>query len=166
MTSYIDAAISRARTTLSIFVAVMLTGFVSYLSIPVELYPDVQVPIIVTTIIHTGISPEDAERLLSKPAELELKTLDGITSISSFSSENAATIITQFDIDFESQFALSEVREAVNRAKARFPQETEEPIFQEVSAASAPVVTIAIGGEGVSERTLLRIAENLQREIE
>lgn len=166
MTSYIDAAISRARTTLSIFVAVMLTGFVSYLSIPVELNPDVEVPIIVTTIIFNGISPEDAERLLAKPAELELKTLDGITSISSFSSENAATIITEFDIDFDSQFALAEVREAVNRAKARFPQETEEPIFQEVSAASVPVVTIAIGGEGVSERTLLRIAENLQREIE
>jgi multidrug efflux pump len=144
----------------------MLTGFVSYLSIPVELNPDVEVPIIVTSIIHSGISPEDAERLLAKPAELELKTLDGITSISSFSSENAATIITEFDIDFDSQFALSEVREAVNRAKARFPQETEEPIFQEVSAASVPVVTIAISGEGVSERTLLRIAENLQREIE
>ncbi|MFT4748345.1 MAG: multidrug efflux pump [Pseudohongiellaceae bacterium] len=166
MTSYIDAAISRARTTLSIFVAIMLTGFVSYLSIPVELNPDVEVPIIVTTIIFNGISPEDAERLLAKPAELELKTLDGITSISSFSSENAATIITEFDIDFDSQFALAEVRDAVNRAKARFPQETEEPIFQEVSAASVPVVTIAIGGEGVSERTLLRIAENLQREIE
>ena len=166
MTNYIDAAISRARTTLSVFVAIMLTGFVSYLSIPVELNPDVEVPIIISTIIHDGISPEDAERLLAKPAELELKTLDGITSISSFSSENAATIITEFDIDFDSQFALAEVREAVNRAKARFPQNTEEPLFQEVSAASVPVVTIAIGGEGVEERTLLRIAENLQREIE
>jgi len=166
MTNYIDAAISRARTTLSVFVAIMLTGFVSYLSIPVELNPDVEVPIIISTIIHDGISPEDAERLLAKPAELELKTLDGITSISSFSSENAATIITEFDIDFDSQFALAEVREAVNRAKARFPQNTEEPLFQEVSAASVPVVTIAIGGEGVDERTLLRIAENLQREIE
>jgi multidrug efflux pump len=166
MSNYIDAAISRSRTTLSIFVAIMLTGFASYLSIPVELNPDVEVPIIISTIIHDGISPEDAERLLAKPAELELKTLDGITSISSFSSENAATIITEFDIDFDSQFALAEVREAVNRAKARFPQNTEEPLFQEVSAASIPVVTIAIGGEGVDERTLLRIAENLQREIE
>ena len=92
--NYLDTAVSRSRTTLSVFVAVMLTGFASYLSIPVELNPDVDVPIIVTTIIHEGISPEDAERLLSKPAELELKTLDGITQISSFSSENAATVIT------------------------------------------------------------------------
>ena len=120
--NYLDTAVSRSRTTLSVFVAVMLTGFASYLSIPVELNPDVDVPIIVTTIIHEGISPEDAERLLSKPAELELKTLDGITQISSFSSENAATVITEFDIDFESSTALADVREAINRAKARFPQ--------------------------------------------
>ena len=166
MENYIDTAVSRSRTTLSIFVAIMLTGFGSYLSIPVELNPDVEVPIIITTIIHEGISPEDAERLLAKPTEIELKSLDGITQISSFSSENAATIITEFDISFESKTALSDVREAVNRAKARFPANTEEPLMQEVSAAGLPVVQIAIGGQGVPERVLLRVAEQLQREIE
>ena len=166
MKNYIDAAVSRARTTLSVFVAIMITGFACYLAIPAELNPDVEVPIVITTIIHQGISPEDAERLLAKPSELELKTVDGITSVSSFSSENAATIITEFDIDFESQFALSEVREAINRAKARFPADTEEPLIQEVSAATLPVVQIAIGGNGVPERVLLQVAEELQREIE
>lgn len=166
MSSYIDHAISRSRTTLSVFIATMITGFVCYLAIPVELNPDVEVPVIVTTIIHDGISPEDAERLLSKPAELELKTLDGITQIDSFSSENAATVIVEFDIDFDPSTAIADVREAMNRAKARFPQNTEEPLIQEVSAATLPVVQIAIGGAGVPERTLLRIAEDLQREIE
>jgi len=166
MKNYLDAAVSRARTTLSVFVAVMLTGFVCYLTIPVELNPDVEVPVIVTTIIHDGISPEDAERLLSRPAELELKTLDGITQIDTFSSENVATVIVEFDIDLDSNTALADVREAMNRAKARFPQNTEEPIIQEVSAATLPVVQIAIGGDGVGERALLRIAEDLQREIE
>lgn len=166
MKNYIDAAVSRARTTLSVFVAIMITGFTCYLAIPAELNPDVEVPIVITTIIHQGISPEDAERLLAKPSELELKTVDGITSVSSFSSENAATIITEFDIDFESQFALSEVREAINRAKARFPADTEEPLIQEVSAATLPVVQIAVGGNGVPERVLLQVAEELQREIE
>ena len=166
MKNYIDAAVSRSRTTLSVFVVIMITGFVSYLAIPAELNPDVEVPIVITTIIHQGISPEDAERLLAKPAELELKTVDGITEITSFSSENAATIVTEFDIDFEPQYALSEVRESINRAKARFPQDTEEPLIQEVSAATLPVVQIAIGGTGVPERVLLQIAEELQREIE
>ena len=86
MKSYIDAAISRSRTTLSIFTVTLLAGYASYLAIPIEMYPDVQMPMVVTTIIHEGISPEDAERLLAKPAELELKTVDGI-------SEKLATTI-------------------------------------------------------------------------
>lgn len=163
---YIDAAVSRARTTISVLVVIMLAGLAAYRAIPVELNPDVTVPIIVSTIIHEGISPEDAERLLSKPAEVELKTIDGITQVSSFSSEGAATIIAEFDVSFDSSNALIEVREAINRAQAKFPQNTEEPLIQEVAAATMPIVQIAIGGENVPERVLLKVAQDLQREIE
>jgi len=163
---YIDAAVARSRTTLTAFAAIMLTGFACYLAIPVELNPDVQVPIIVTTVIHEGISPEDSERLISKPVEVELKALDGITEYTTFSSENAATIVAEFDIDMDSQAALNELREAIDRAKVWFPPDTEEPIIQEVSAAGVPAVNIVITGDGVPERTLLRIAEELQSRIE
>lgn len=163
---YIRASVSRARTTLSVFAAIMATGFVSYLTIPVELNPDVSVPIIVTTIIHEGISPEDAERLLAKPAEVELKAVEGITEVSSFSSEGAATIIAEFDVTLDSTIALQEIRTAIDRAQARFPQSTEEPIVQEVSAASVPLVQIAISGKDVPERVLLQVAQDLQRRVE
>ncbi len=163
---YIKASVSRARTSLSIFVAIMMTGLVSYMSIPVELNPDVSVPVIVTTILHEGISPEDAERLLTKPLEVELKTLEGITQVSSFSSEGAATVVTEFDVSFDSSQALNDVRTAIDRAKAKFPQSTEEPIVQEVSAAGVPIVQLAIAGEDVPERVLLQVAQDLQRAIE
>jgi len=163
---YLDASVSHARTTISIFIVIMLAGVAAYRSIPVELNPDVTVPIIVSTIMHEGISPEDAERLLSKPAELELKAIEGITQVSSFSSEGAATVIAEFDVNFDASNALIEVREAINRAQARFPQDTEEPIVQEVSAATMPIVQIAIGGKNIPERVLLQVAQGLQREIE
>jgi len=163
---YLKASVSHARTTLSIFVVVALVGLMSYRTIPVELNPDVTVPVIVTTIIHQGISPEDAERLLARPTEIELKNVDGIEQIRSFSSEGAATIITEFDVSFDPDLALNDIRSAVDRAEAQFPQETEEPIIEEVAAATVPVVQIAISGENVPERVLLQTAQDLQREIE
>ncbi|MDP2286635.1 MAG: efflux RND transporter permease subunit, partial [Pseudohongiella sp.] len=158
---YFKAARDRARTSLTIFGVIILAGFLSFRSIPVELNPDVTVPIIITTIIHPGISPEDAERLLARPTEIELKNVDGITEIRSFSSESSATIITEFDVSFNADFALNDIRSALDRAKARFPANTEEPIIQEVSAATVPVVQIALGGDGVAERTKLQIARVL-----
>lgn len=163
---YLKASVSHARTTLSIFVVIILAGVAAFRSIPVELNPDVTVPVVVTTIVHQGISPEDAERLLARPTEIELNEVEGITELRSFSSEGAATIITEFDVSFDPDLALQDIRTAVDRARARFPQDTEEPIIQEVSAASQPVVQIAIGGEGVPERVRLRTAQDLQREIE
>ncbi|HBN16328.1 MAG TPA: acriflavin resistance protein [Pseudohongiella sp.] len=163
---YIKSAVSRSRTTLSIFVVILLAGLASYRSIPVELNPDVTVPVIITTIIFPGISPEDSERLLVRPTEIELKNVEGITEIRSFANEGTATIITEFDVSFNPDLAVQDIRTAVDRAKARFPAETEEPIIQEVSAATVPVVQIAIGGTGDSERVLLQIAQDLQRDIE
>lgn len=164
--NYFKTARERARTTFTIFAVIVLAGFVSYRSIPVELNPDVTVPVIITTIIHPGISPEDAERLLARPAEIELKNIDGITELRSFASEGSATIVTEFDVSFDPDFALNDIRSALDRAQARFPANTEEPLIQEVSAATVPVVQIALGGTGVDERTLLQIARVLQREIE
>lgn len=164
--TYLKAAVSRARTTLSIFVVIILVGFASYRAIPVELNPDVTVPVIITTIIHPGISPEDAERLLVRPTEIELKDVEGITQTRAFANESSATVITEFDVEMDPDIAMQDIRTAVDRAQARYPANTEEPIMQEVSAASMPVVQIAIGGEGVSERVRLQIAQELQREIE
>jgi multidrug efflux pump len=163
---YLKAATSRARTTLSIFVVVMLVGFSAYRNIPVELNPDVTVPVIITTVIHQGISPEDAERLLVRPAEIELKNVEGINQIRSFANEGSATIITEFDVTFNPNLALQDIRSAFDRAQARFPSATEQPVIREVSAATVPVVQIAISGQGVPERVLLNTAQTLQREIE
>src|SRR5690554_3151488 len=164
--TYFKAAVARARTTLSVFIVIALAGVAAYRAIPVELAPDVTVPIIITTILYPGISPEDAERLLVRPTEIELKDVDGITQVRSFASENAATIITEFDVSFDPSLALQDIRSAMDRAKARFPQDTEEPLIQEISAATVPVVQIALSGDNVPERTLLQIAQELQRLIE
>ena len=60
----IDAAIARARTTISVLVLILIAGTVAYIDIPKESDPDINVPIIYVSMTHEGISPEDAERLL------------------------------------------------------------------------------------------------------
>ena len=134
MNALVDAAVNRTRTTLLLMLMVIIAGIFSLKAISVEGDPYIQVPFFQIVLFNEGISPEDAERLLSKPAELELKLVDGIVEVTSFSSEGASTIMTEFDINTETPVALAEVREAISRAKARFPQATEEPIIQEVDA--------------------------------
>lgn len=164
--NFVYTAIKRARTTLSIMLMLAMSGYVIYLGIALESNPDVSVPVVVVVIPHEGISPQDAERLITKPMELELRSIEGIDELSSLSSEGAATIIIQFDASFFADQAVSDVREAVDKAKAKIPSTAEEPIVTEIQAASFPVITVSFSGDNVPERVLYNIAMSMRDKLE
>ena len=159
------AIISRTRTTLLILFMVLLAGSIARVAIPVEGDPEIDVPFFVITAVHEGISPEDAERLLIMPLEIELRQVEGVEEINSFASENAGTVMVEFDANFDLDQALLDTREAVDRAKVEFPSDAEEPIVQEQTTSDFPILQINLIGE-VPERMLYNIALDLRDAIE
>jgi len=165
MNPLVAVSVSRTRTVLTTMVLLILAGITSYVSIPKEADPDIAIPFFFVSIPYPGISPEDGERLLVKPMETELRTLEGLEEITAFSSQGFAGIILEFDVDFDKDRALQEVREKVDLARAEIPAEAEEPIITEFNASLFPVLVVAISGD-VPERALLERARKLQDAIE
>jgi len=161
----IDAALNRTRTTLTTLVLLVLFGVSAYVSIPKEADPDIPIPVFYVSIIHQGISPEDAERLLIKPMETELRSLEGLDEIVGIASQGHAGIILEFDVSFDKEAALADVREKVDLARAELPDESEEPTVTEFNAALFPVIVVTLSGD-VPERTLYQSARALKDEIE
>lgn len=71
--SLIDAALNRSRTVLATLLLLLIAGEFSFVAIPKEAEPDVNIPIIYVSMHHDGISPEDSERLLIRPMEAEMR---------------------------------------------------------------------------------------------
>ena len=165
MFRFLEAAISRSRTTLLLLFMILLSGMIARCSIPVEGDPDISVPFFVVTVVHEGISPEDAERLLVMPLEIELRQVEGIEEINAYASENAGTVMVEFDPDFDLDQALMDTREAVDRAKVEFPSTAEEPIIQEQSTSEFPIIQVNLVGD-VPERMLYTLALDLRDLIE
>ncbi|MGD1934072.1 MAG: efflux RND transporter permease subunit, partial [Candidatus Phaeomarinobacter sp.] len=165
MNPLVAVSVSRTRTVLTTMVLLILAGITSYVSIPKEADPDIAIPFFFVSIPYPGISPEDGERLLVKPMETELRTLEGLEEIQAFSSQGFAGIILEFDVDFDKDQALQEVREQVDLARAEIPAEADEPIITEFNASLFPVLVVAISGD-VPERALLERARKLQDAIE
>ena len=130
MNSFIDAAIARSRTVMTLMVLMVLAGVSAYISIPKEADPDIQIPVFYVSIVHQGISPEDAERLLIKPMETELRSLEGLDELTAIASTGHAGIILEFDVSFDKDSALADVREKVDLAQAELPGDTEEPLVR------------------------------------
>ena len=163
--SIIDAALSRSRTVIAVLVLLLVAGFSSYMSIPKEARPDVNVPIIYVSMSLKGISPEDAERLLVRPMEAEVKSIEGIKEIRSSAYLGGANVLLEFEAGFDADLALADVREKVDVAKAELPDTADEPSVNEVNLSLFPIIIVTLGGE-VPERALLRIGRNLQEKIE
>ncbi len=77
MKNFILFCISRARVVLTILAAILIGGIVSMFTIPKQRDPDIPIPFVYVSVIYPGISPEDAERLITKPLEVELQQVEG-----------------------------------------------------------------------------------------
>ena len=163
---FLRLVVDHSRATLSIMLLVLIAGAGARLSMPVELNPNVTLPVVMIMVRHDGISPEDGIRLLVRPIEKELKTLDGLDEVQATAREGAVVITAEFEVGDNIKQAVADVREAVDRAKAEFPQETKEPIVNELSPNPEPAIVITFSGENVSERELFKVAKFYQRELE
>lgn len=165
MNAIIDAAVNHSRSVLSILALVLIAGLGSYLTIPRESKPDINIPIIYVSMTHEGISPEDAERLLVRPMEQELRSIEGIKEMRSRAELGNASVLLEFEAGFDADQALLDVRKAIDLVKPELPDETDEPTAHEVNVGLFPVLVVTLAGD-VPERTLLRLARDLQDELE
>ncbi|WP_421792170.1 efflux RND transporter permease subunit [Hyphobacterium sp.] len=165
MTGLVDFAVNRVRMILVIFGVMLIAGLISYLTAPKEADPDIPIPFIGVTVPLEGLSPEDAERLILRPAETELRAIEGLEELNSTGALGAGVMVLEFDITFDSDQAILDVREAIDLARREFPEDAREPVLREVNAALAPAIVVQLYGD-IPERALFRMARNLQDELE
>jgi multidrug efflux pump len=161
----IDGAIKRRKVVLGVTLIAALFGFFAYLTMPRESEPDIDLPYISVVVPYPGVSPEDAERLLVKPLELELQTLEGIESMNAVARQGSAVVTLEYEADFDKDKALEDVRAKVDLARGRFPPDAEEPIIQEQNFSGQPIIGIVISGSA-PERELHRISTALKERLE
>ncbi|MBF7730451.1 efflux RND transporter permease subunit [Pseudomonas sp. N040] len=165
MKALISAALDRSSATLLFLLFLLIGGIAAYVAIPKESDPDVSIPYIYVAMQLEGISPEDAERLLVRPMEQELRSLAGVKEMTSTASEGRATVTLEFDAGFNARQALADVREKVDNARSKLPEEAEEPEVQEINISLFPVLAIGLSGP-VSEPELVYAARRLKDSIE
>ena len=116
-------------------------------------------------VAHQGISPEDAERLIVKPLENQLKTIEGLEDMMATAVNGFGSVMLEFDIKFDKDKALGDVREKVDMVKSKLPSDAEEPVVIEFNMAEMPTLVISLSGD-VPDRTLFYHAKRLQTKIE
>jgi len=161
----IDGAIKRRKVVLGIAAIATLFGLFTYLNLPRESEPDITVPFVMIQVPYPGVSPEDSERLLVRPMERELQSLEGLKEMNAVAMQNAAMVYLEFEVNFNKDKVLQDVRARVDMARGRFPPDAEEPIIMEQNISDDPFIGIMLSG-AAPERTLFKTAQELQDRLE
>lgn len=161
----IDGALKRRKVVLGVTLVAAIFGFFAYASMPREAQPDIDLPYVSIVVPYPGVSPEDAERLLVKPMELELQTIQGVEEMNAVARQNMAVVTLEFEADFNKDKALADVRAKVDLARGKFPPDAEEPIIEEQNFSGQPVIGIVLFG-AAPERQLFAITQGLKERLE
>jgi len=165
MIGALEGILRRPKTVVTIMIVMLMAGISAYQSLPKEGQPAIDIPFLYVSVSQTGVSPGDAERLLARPIESELRNLDGLKTMTSTSSTGHASVFLEFDINFDKDQALSDVREKVDRVKSQLPDDADEPTVNEVAISDFATVTVAVYGD-IPERALSQAARKLQDQLE
>ncbi len=126
-------------------VALMLVlGLISMKRMSVDLFPDVTFPTIFIQTVYAGASPQDMEKLVSKPIEEEMGSLNGLDKLFSQNSESISYVTLTFKIGTDVKDMEQQIRQRLGNIRNKLPTDIDEPIIRRFDPADQPIVQMAV----------------------
>lgn len=163
--SWIGFFITNYRFTYLIMLLIIVFGFFAIFTLPKEAQPEVKVPYAVVTTTFPGASPADTETLITNKIENEIKNLEDLNNYNSTSGLGFSSVFIEYNAEADLQDSFQKLREAVDRAKPRLPNDANSPEVTEIRLSDMPIVTYSLVGD-YSDKELKKYADLLQEELE
>lgn len=155
----------RFRTAIFVLMGnLVIAGLLSFYGMPREMFPDIEIPVVVVSVPYPGASPTDVEQLILTPLETELKGVKNIDKLKGTAYEGAAVVSLEFVPEANIDEALQAVRDGVSRVRPDLPSDILDPTVKEVSFSDFPILIVNVSGPYALDR-LEAFAKRLEDEI-
>jgi HAE1 family hydrophobic/amphiphilic exporter-1 len=157
----VDICIRRPVTATMLIGFLVILGLFSYRNLAVDLFPNVDFPIVSVTATLPGAGVEEMESSVTKPIEEAINTIEGIDQLISETHEGVSRVVVIFVLERDRDAAAQDVRDKVASVVSRLPEGTDPPLVEKFDPATTPVLTIAVSGK----RDLREITEIARKSI-
>jgi CzcA family heavy metal efflux pump len=147
-------------TTFLLAVTILILGVVSVSQLPIDLLPDITIPVISTITFYTGASPMDMEQSVTTFVERGVSSVNDVDYIQSSTREGISQVRINFNWKANLDVALVDVVQRVNRIITQLPEGISTPIVLRFDLNQLPVCNIAVSGN-MDERDLYDLALNV-----
>lgn len=154
----VEICIARPVFTVMLMMAIIVIGVLSFVTLGVDRFPNVDIPVVTVTINNPGAAPAEIETEITKKIEDQINTVSGIDSLESVSSEGRSQVTVEFDLSKDVDVAAQDVRDKINLIINELPETAEEPIIQKLDISGAPILQIAVSAP-LGQRELYDLAD-------
>ena len=154
-----DLSIRRPVLAAVMMLALMTLGLFSYRRLSVEMFPNVEIPVISIITKYPGASPETVEREVSKPIEEAVNQVAGIKHVLSYSREGVSTVVAQFRLEEKLNDVAQEARAKISSIRGQLPDTVKEPIIQKLDFNAMPVAALAVQSPTMPVRELTTLVD-------
>ena len=142
--SIYSSSVKRPVTTILIFVALMVIGLYSLSRLPVDLYPEIELPFITVMTTYPGASASDIESNVTRPLENNLNSVSNLKELTSTSSDGLSVIFLSFEYGSNLDEAMNDIRSNLNSVTRYLPEGSEDPTIIKFNSSMMPIIFYAI----------------------
>ncbi len=157
----IETFIKRPVFTTMFILVLIVFGIRAYPGLGVDLYPDVDLPMVGVTVTYEGTAPEEMETLITKPIESRVSQVSGIKTITSTIREGYSQTVLEFEMGVDPRQMSSEVREKVAGVRRMLPDDIDEPVVQRFDISSQAIANYTFSSEKRSTGEIRRIVKDV-----
>jgi HAE1 family hydrophobic/amphiphilic exporter-1 len=156
-----DLSIKQPVLATMLAASLVTLGVYSYRELSVDLFPDVEIPVLTVQTPYPGASPETVEREVTRRIEEALNTISGLRHMQSTTTEGVSMVLAEFRLGTNIHTAQQDAQAKINAIRAEFPQDMEEPVIQRIDFQAMPVVSIAVESATADVKMLSSLAEKV-----
>ncbi|WZL80892.1 efflux RND transporter permease subunit [Vallitaleaceae bacterium 9-2] len=143
-------AVKRPVTTVMFILVIVLFGMVSATRLPIDLFPNIEIPVAIVSTSYSNVGPEEIETLVTRPIEEAVGTVSNIDTIQSMTMEGTSIVVIQFKFGTDMDFAALDIREKVDLVKGMLPDGASDPMVMQIDVNSEAIIQMSISGADVA----------------
>ncbi|MDH3028363.1 efflux RND transporter permease subunit [Methylobacterium fujisawaense] len=147
-------AIRKPLPSVVLFLVLMILGLVSFRSLPITRFPNIDIPIVSVTITQSGAAPSELQTQVTKWVEDSVAGVKGVKHILSTITEGTSTTTIEFRLEVNQDRATNDVKDAIAKIRQNLPRTIDEPIVSRVEIAGLPIMVYGASAPAMTPEDL------------
>ncbi len=147
-------SIRRPVPSIVLFAVLTLLGVISFMTMPVTRFPNIDIPLVSITIVQSGAAPAELESQITKYVEDAVANITGVKHIMSTVTDGQSVTAIEFRLEVNQDRAVNDVKDAIDKIRIQLPRDINEPIVQRIDVEGQSILTYAASSPGMTLQQL------------